>query len=245
MSELLQSRARRTDAARDRVDAGAVARPGRPEPAGKRDPQPRRQRARRHAGGRQATIETANAYLDEHYSAAHAEVRAGQICRGRRHRHRHGMPKDTLARVFEPFFTTKEVGQGHRARPSHGLRLRQAVGRPRQDLQRARRRHDGEDLSAALHERARRRTRPRRTKRRCVRRRRDHPGGRGRRRCARLHRRDPARARLPRARGARRRGGAAVLEARAPRDRSAVHRCRDAGHDGPPARRKARRSGPS
>ena len=42
-----------------------------------------------------------------------------------------GMPPEIIERVFEPFFTTKEVGQGHRPRPQHGLRLRQAVRRPR------------------------------------------------------------------------------------------------------------------
>ena len=62
----------------------------------------------------------------------------------------HGMSQETLARVFEPFFTTKEVGTRHRARPQHGLRLREAVRRPRDDLQRAGPGHDGEALLPAL-----------------------------------------------------------------------------------------------
>ena len=48
-----------------------------------------------------------------------------------------GMPPETIERAFEPFFTTKERRQGHRPRPQPGLRLRQAVGRTREDLQRA------------------------------------------------------------------------------------------------------------
>ena len=51
--------------------------------------------------------------------------------------------------MFEPFFTTKEVGKGIGPRPEHGLRLRQAVGRPHPDLQRGRPRHHDQALSAA------------------------------------------------------------------------------------------------
>ena len=62
--------------------------------------------------GGKLTIETANAWLDEHYSAAHAEVTPGGyvvICvtdTG------HGMSKQVAARAFDPYFTTKEVGKG-------------------------------------------------------------------------------------------------------------------------------------
>ena len=55
--------------------------------------------------------------------------------------------------------------QGHRAGPEPGLRLRQAVRRPREDLQRGRRGHDGQDLSAApLGRRATARKRDRRAR---------------------------------------------------------------------------------
>jgi len=62
--------------------------------------------------GGKLTIETANAYLDENYEAAHADVKAGQyvlICitdTGL------GMEPEVIAKAFDPFFTTKAPGKG-------------------------------------------------------------------------------------------------------------------------------------
>jgi PAS domain S-box-containing protein len=63
------------------------------------------------AGG-EIRVQTANAYLDESYSKAHAGVQPGEyvvlevVDTGK------GMDRDTQARVFEPFFTTKSPDKG-------------------------------------------------------------------------------------------------------------------------------------
>ncbi len=99
-------------------------------------------------GGR-LTLEVANAYLDDAYAALHAEVTAGQYVMLAVSDTGTGMTPEVIGRVFEPFFTHQGGRQGHGAGPRPGLWLHQAERRPHQDLQRGRRRHDHQALSAA------------------------------------------------------------------------------------------------
>jgi two-component system cell cycle sensor histidine kinase/response regulator CckA len=58
------------------------------------------------------TLETANVYLDEHYSSRHLSARTGSYILLAVSDTGTGMDADTQARLFEPFFTTKGAGKG-------------------------------------------------------------------------------------------------------------------------------------
>ncbi len=90
------------------------------------------------------TIEAGNAMLDDAYALVNADVQAGQYVMVAVTDTGSGIPPEIMDRVFEPFFSTK-----HGARPVHGLRLRQTVRRPHEDLQRGRRGHDRAAVPAA------------------------------------------------------------------------------------------------
>jgi two-component system NtrC family sensor kinase len=72
--------------------------------------------------GGKLTIETSNAYIDEAYCRANAEVHPGQYVLIAVTDSGSGMAQETLEKAFEPFFTTKPAGQGT------GLGLSQVYG---------------------------------------------------------------------------------------------------------------------
>ncbi|MGE0746959.1 MAG: response regulator, partial [Rhodospirillales bacterium] len=73
-------------------------------------------------GGGKLTVETANAYLDEHSLAGESDAAPGQYVMVCITDTGTGMSPEVRAKAFEPFFTTKGVGQGT------GLGLSQVYG---------------------------------------------------------------------------------------------------------------------
>ncbi len=72
--------------------------------------------------GGKLTIETANASLDDAYSARHADVPAGQYVMISVTDTGHGMSPEVAAKAFDPYFTTKGICKGT------GLGLSQVMG---------------------------------------------------------------------------------------------------------------------
>ena len=62
--------------------------------------------------GGKITLETSNAWIDQHYAERHTDVAPGQYVLLSVSDTGGGMSAEHLARVFEPFFTTKGVGKG-------------------------------------------------------------------------------------------------------------------------------------
>ncbi len=99
-------------------------------------------------------IETENVVLDRVYSKHHPTIPAGEYVMLAVSDNGSGMDKEVLAHIFEPFYTTKQVGKGTGL--GSGYRLRHCRTEPGSctGLQRARHRHDIQDLSAPLQRRS-------------------------------------------------------------------------------------------
>ena len=100
--------------------------------------------------GGELTIETINTRLDEGEKMAGTEpVVAGEYVMVAVRDTGVGMTPEVAERAFEPFYTTKGPGRGSGLGLSHGLRLRQAVGRPCPGGEQGGRRNVGRAVSAA------------------------------------------------------------------------------------------------
>ena len=190
------------------------------------------------------TIETNNAHLDDEYARSRAEVEPGQyvlICVSDTGA---GMTPGGRRARLRSVLHHQGGRQGHRPRAQPGVRLRQAIGRPCRDLFGARRRHDGEALSAALHRPARRGSAAAEARRSTI------PEGRADEIILVVE--DEQRVRHFSVDALRELGYTAIsagdgreaLRAarREPVDLPAVHRCRDAGDERPPPRRRGARA---
>ncbi len=91
-------------------------------------------------GGR-LTIEASNVLLDESYCAENAEVRPGQYVLIAVTDKGVGMREEVADARLRAVLHDQRDRPGHRPRPEPSLWFRQAIGRPRQNLQRARPRH--------------------------------------------------------------------------------------------------------
>ena len=99
--------------------------------------------------GGKLTLETRNVYLDEGYASMNSEVTPGHYVMVAVSDTGTGIPAAIREQGVRALLHHQGGRQGHRPRAQHGVRLRQAVGRTHQDLQRGRPRHHDQDLPAA------------------------------------------------------------------------------------------------
>ena len=99
------------------------------------DHQPRHQCPGCYAERRRLRIAAGRNVLDADYAAANPEVTPGEYAVIEVTDNGSGMPPEVVGRIFEPFYTTKGRDKGTGLGLEHGVRLSEAVRRPRQRLQ--------------------------------------------------------------------------------------------------------------
>ena len=95
------------------------------------------------------TISTYNQALDLDYAARHAEVVPGEYVLVEVRDSGTGMDPAILDHIFETVLHDQGTGQRNGSGPQHGLRLREAVGRPRHRNKYSGRRHQFQPVPAA------------------------------------------------------------------------------------------------
>ena len=151
MEDLLRRTLGEQTTLRTELAARCLARAERRQPARKRGPQPRHQRARRDARRAATSPSSPPTRRSTHaYAARHADVSAGDFVTVSVSDTGVGMDQSVMAKAFDPFFTTKPIGQGT------GLGLSMIYGFMQQTdghvriYSDARQGCDGEALSASL-----------------------------------------------------------------------------------------------
>jgi len=145
MKDMLDRRGHR---APDHADPGARPREGRPRADRAGDHEPVRQRARRHAPGRPPHPRDRERGARRRVRAPARRGAARASCHARRLRYRHRDPARDPGAYLRAVLHDQRAGQGHRTRPGHRLRHRQAERRACRGGQRAGQGHDVPDLPA-------------------------------------------------------------------------------------------------
>ena len=139
---------RQEDRDRDEARRRHLARLRRPRAAELGAAQPRDQRPRRDAGGRQADADDAQRGVRRARGRRGRRRLCRRLCRDRDRRHRHGHSAGDPRTHLRSVLLDQGGRQGHGPRAQHGVRLRQAVRRRHQGQIRRRPRHDIHDLPA-------------------------------------------------------------------------------------------------
>src|SRR6478752_2636864 len=133
---------------RSRQRRRTLAGRGGPEPDGGDDPQSRRQRQGRDGRHRQIDDRDQQRLCRRELLAAECRHGDRAICADRCQRHRLRHVARGSGKGLRPVLYDQATRAGHRSRVESGIRLRQTIRRPRQNIQRGRRGNDHQGLFA-------------------------------------------------------------------------------------------------